>query len=124
MKRLAHIILAALSFAAIVSCSEIKFGDSFLGDQPESSGATTEQMFSSPTEAEKVLNRAYLALPYGIPTSINNKLGVNILESLTDLSQSFRDNISDGPMKYYYNGALSANSINGSAANCFGSDTD
>ena len=101
MKRLAHIILAALSFAAIVSCSEIKFGDSFLGDQPESSGATTEQMFSSPTEAEKVLNRAYLALPYGIPTSINNKLGVNILESLTDLSQSFRDNISDGPMKYY-----------------------
>lgn len=124
MKRLAHIILAALSFAAIVSCSEISFGDSFLGDQPESSGATTEQMFSSPTEAEKVLNRAYLALPYGIPTSINNKLGVNILESLTDLSQSFRDNISDGPMKYYYNGALSANSINGSAAYCFGSETD
>ena len=124
MKRLAHIILAALSFAAIVSCSEISFGDSFLGDQPESSGATTEQMFSSPTEAEKVLNRAYLALPYGIPTSINNKLGVNILESLTDLSQSFRDNISDGPMKYYYNGALSANSVNGSAAYCFGSETD
>ncbi len=81
-------------------------------------------MFSSPTEAEKVLNRAYLALPYGIPTSINNKLGVNILESLTDLSQSFRDNISDGPMKYYYNGALSANSVNGSAAYCFGSETD
>ncbi|MGM9767927.1 MAG: RagB/SusD family nutrient uptake outer membrane protein [Candidatus Cryptobacteroides sp.] len=124
MKRSVSNILAALSFAAIVSCSEISFGDSFLGDQPESSGATTDQMFSSPTEAEKVLNRAYLALPYGIPTSINNKLGVNILESLTDLSQSFRDNISDGPMKYYYNGALSANSINGSAAYCFGSETD
>lgn len=124
MKRSVSNILAALSFAAIVSCSEISFGDSFLGEQPESSGATTDQMFSSPTEAEKVLNRAYLALPYGIPTSINNKLGVNILESLTDLSQSFRDNISDGPMKYYYNGALSANSINGSAAYCFGSETD
>ena len=124
MKRFTTNILAVLSFSAIVSCSEIKFGDSFLGDQPESSGATMEQMFSSPTEAEKVLNRAYLALPYGIPTSINNKLGVNILESLTDLSQSFRDNISDGPMKYYYNGALSANSINGSAAYCFGSETD
>lgn len=124
MKRSVSNILAALSFAAIVSCSEISFGDSFLGDQPESSGATTDQMFSSPTEAEKVLNRAYLALPYGIPTSINNKLGVNILESLTDLSQSFRDNISDGPMKYYYNGALSPNSINGNAAYCFGSETD
>ena len=24
------------------SCSEISFGDKFLGDQPESSGATTE----------------------------------------------------------------------------------
>lgn len=124
MKRSVSNILAALSFAAIVSCSEISFGDSFLGEQPESSGATTDQMFSSPTEAEKVLNRAYLALPYGIPTSINNKLGVNILESLTDLSQSFRDNISDGPMKYYYNGALSPNSINGNAAYCFGSETD
>lgn len=124
MKRFVTNTLAALSFAAIVSCSEISFGDGFLGDQPESSGATTEQMFSSPTEAEKVLNRAYLALPYGIPTPINNKLGVNVLESLTDLSQSFRDNISDGPMKYYYNGALSANSINGSAAYCFGSETD
>ena len=124
MKRSVSNILAALSFVAIVSCSEISFGDSFLGDQPESSGATTDQMFSSPTEAEKVLNRAYLALPYGIPTSINNKLGVNILESLTDLSQSFRDNISDGPMKYYYNGALSPNSINGNAAYCFGSETD
>lgn len=25
------------------SCSEISFGDKFLGDQPESSGATTEE---------------------------------------------------------------------------------
>lgn len=124
MKRYVSNILTAISLAALVSCSEISFGDKFLGDQPESSGATTDQMFSSATEAEKVLNRAYLALPYGIPTSINNKLGVNILESLTDLSQSFRDNISDGPMKYYYNGALSPNSINGSAAYCFGSETD
>ena len=124
MKRYVSNILTAISFVALVACSEISFGDKFLGDQPESSGATTEQMFSSATEAEKVLNRAYLALPYGIPTSINNKLGVNILESLTDLSQSFRDNISDGPMKYYYNGALSPNSINGSAAYCFGSETD
>ena len=29
------------------SCSEISFWDSFLGDQPESSSATTEEMFSS-----------------------------------------------------------------------------
>ena len=35
------------------SCSEISFGDKFLGDQPESSGATTEEMFSSKINAEK-----------------------------------------------------------------------
>ena len=97
----------------LMSCSQISFGDKFLGEQPESSGATTAQMFSSRTEAEKVLNHAYRNLTYGLPTSLNNKLGGNVLESLTDLCQSFRDNISDGPVKLYYNGALSASNING-----------
>ena len=36
------------------SCSEISFGDKFLGNQPESSGATTKEMFSSRINAEKV----------------------------------------------------------------------
>ena len=36
------------------SCSEISFGDKFLGDQPESSGATTEEMFSSRSEERRV----------------------------------------------------------------------
>lgn len=92
------------------SCSEISFWDSFLGDQPESSGATTEEMFSSKINAEKVLTKAYTGLPYGLPSN-SQKLGDNILESLTDLCYSFRDNISDGPVKYYYNGALSANNV-------------
>ena len=68
------------------SCSEISFGDKFLGDQPESSGATTEEMFSSKINAEKVLTKAYTGLPYGLPTGSDYKLGVNILESITDLS--------------------------------------
>ena len=41
------------------SCSEISFGDKFLGNQPESSGATTKEMFSSRINAEKVLTKAY-----------------------------------------------------------------
>ena len=73
------------------SCSEISFGDKFLGDQPESSGATTEEMFSSKINAEKVLTKAYTGLPYGLPTGSDYKLGVNILESITDLCYSFRD---------------------------------
>lgn len=101
----------ALSCMLIASCSEISFGDSFLGNQPESSGATTEEMFSSDINAEKVLTKAYTGLPYGLPAGGESKLGGNILEAITDLCYSFRDNISDGPMKYYYNGALSPNNV-------------
>lgn len=106
------------------SCSEIGFGDKFLGDQPESSGATTEEMFSSKINAEKVLTQAYTGLPYGLPTGSDFKLGVNILESLTDLCQSFRDNISDGPMKLYYNGALSATNVPKHSAYRYGGKSD
>lgn len=106
------------------SCSEISFGDNFLGNQPESSGATTEEMFSEKKNAEAVLAKAYTALPYGLPSNAG-KLGDNVLEALTDLCQSFRDNISDGPMKYYYNGALSANNVpNFNVAYRFGGRSD
>ena len=50
-------IWLVLGCIGLFSCSEISFGDEFLGDQPESSGATTEQMFSSKAESDKVLNR-------------------------------------------------------------------
>lgn len=69
-----------LSCILAASCSEISFGDKFLGNQPESSGATTEEMFSSKINAEKVLTKAYTGLPYGLPTSADFKLGENILE--------------------------------------------
>lgn len=123
MKAIIHPLFISC-LVMLMSCSQISFGDKFLGDQPESSGATTAQMFSSRTEAEKVLNHAYRNLTYGLPTSLNNKLGGNVLESLTDLCQSFRDNISDGPVKLYYNGALSASNINGNSAYYFGHETD
>lgn len=117
-------IIFCAGLLVLMSCSQISFDKDFLGNRPESSGADTKKMFSSAAEADKVLTEAYRNLPYGIPTSLNNKLGGNILESLTDLCQSFRDNISDGPMKYYYNGALSASSVNTSAAYHFAGETD
>ena len=77
------------------SCSEISFGDKFLGDQPESSGATTEEMFSSKINAEKVLTKAYTGLPYGLPTGSDYKLNqsqtyviVSVIISVTVLSSS------------------------------------
>ncbi|MBE6237964.1 MAG: RagB/SusD family nutrient uptake outer membrane protein [Bacteroidales bacterium] len=123
MKNISKIIFCA-GLLMLMSCSQISLDKDFLGDRPESSGADITKMFSSASEADKVLNEAYRNLPYGIPTSLDNKLGGNILESLTDLCQSFRDNISDGPMKLYYNGSLSASTVNTSAAYCFTSETD
>lgn len=124
MNKIIKRIGIGLGCVLTVSCSEISFGDNFLGDQPESSGATIEQMFSSMNEADKVLTRAYQELPYGLPAGNNNKLGGNVLESLTDLCQSFRDNISDGPMKMYYNGALSSTTVDQKAAYLFGGEND
>lgn len=116
-------IIALLS----VSCSEIRFGDDFLGDRPESSGADIDTMFNSGVNAEKVLAKAYTYLPYGIPTDgggrKTDKLGYNTLESLTDLNNSFRANESDGPNNLYYNGGLSsmiASTFQGTEAYRFG----
>lgn len=99
----------------LTSCSEIKFGDNFLGDRPESSGADIDTVFNSYINAEKVLTKAYTYLPYGLPTDnsqlpkrAGDKLGVNIIEAITDLHHSFRANESDGPNNLYYNGALSS----------------
>lgn len=123
-------LLSIVALYLLSSCSDLEFGDKFLGSQPESSGAVQDTMFNSMLNSEKVLTRAYTYLPYGLPTGGGagyNKLGVNLLESITDLYQSFRDNISDGPMNLYYNGALSAN-INpaqqGSEAYRFGSQVE
>lgn len=109
------------------SCSDIKFGDDFLGDRPESSGAVLDTMFNSKLYSEKVLTSAYTFLPYGLPTGSDaalNKLGGNVLESITDLQHSYRSNQNDGPNNLYYNGALSPNSKVGIEAYRFGSEND
>ena len=67
-KRILNQILGMFVFM-LMSCSEISFGDDFLGNRPESSGADVEKMFSNKTEAEKVLTEAYRNLPYGIHIS-------------------------------------------------------
>ena len=108
----------------VSSCAEVSFWNNFLGDEPEESGATTEVMFSSRANAERVLNYAYTGLISGLPYSGDNKLGYNILEAITDLCYSRRDNISDGPTTLYYNGALSATNMPSHCAYLFASETD
>lgn len=116
--------LIAGCWLLLSSCAEVTFWNEFLGDQPESSGVTTEEMFASRLNAERVLAQAYTNLISGLPTGADNKLGNNILESITDLCYSFRDNISDGPTTLYYNGALSATNIPNHSAYRYGSETD
>lgn len=123
------LILAFLAFAS--ACDDIRFGDNFLGDAGESSGATTDSLFRSKREAEKILNEAYRYLPYGLPTNSNskpdNKLGMNVLEAISDLHYSTRDNQMDGPANLYYRGGLSVNLSEtnmGNEAYRFGSEND
>lgn len=118
-----RLTMSVLAFV-FVACSDIQFGDKFLDNQPESSGATLDKMFSSHLFADKVLNTAYSFLPYGLPTADNDKLGGNVLESITDLQQSYRTNVMDGPNGLYYNGGLSSRSNSGSEAYHFGWETE
>ncbi|TKG93997.1 RagB/SusD family nutrient uptake outer membrane protein [Puteibacter caeruleilacunae] len=106
----------------IISCSEVKFGDEFLGTQPEQSGATIDTLFANAINSDLVLTRAYSYLPYGLPVSHGgpgadwNKLGGAVLEDLTDLSHSFNEQAGVGPMKFYYNGALTSSTQSGGQA--------
>lgn len=95
--------------ASLLSCSDLTFGDKFLGSQPENSGAVLDSMFSSKVNADKVLTKAYTYVPYGLPTNGFNLLGGNVIETVTDLFQSFKNTQSDGPTNLYYNGLLSSN---------------
>lgn len=110
-----------------VSCSDLRFGDAGLSEAPESSGATIDSLFSSVQDADKVLVTAYSYLPYCLPVNSDTKLGDNVLESITDLQQSVRNHVSDGPRNLYYNGALSSNLSSQDAGNeayRFGSEND
>ena len=108
------IIAFSVALLLQVSCYDLRFGDAFLGEHPESSGATLDTLFSSAANAERVLTKAYSYLPYGLPTGKDNghaydKLGINILESISDLNYSRRNNPSDGPGNLYYNGTYGSN---------------
>lgn len=116
--------IVAAGVLMAVSCTEIKFGDDFLGDAPESDGTTLETMFSNKLNSEKVLTRAYESLPYGVPRDASTRMGQNWLETVTDLCQSFRLQENDWAYSRYYSGTLTASNTGNRAMYCFGSETD
>lgn len=130
MKDIYRIFASMLAVCLLTACSEMKFGDKLLDRQPESKGADLDEMFSSRISAETVLTKAYTFLPYGIFTDYGgtrNKLGVAVMENITDLCQSCLDSSTEGPHNLYYTGALSSNissTLRGSEAYRYGSEVD
>lgn len=104
--------MIALLAAGAVACETLKLGDAGLSQSPETSGATLDTLFATVQDADKVLATAYYYLPYGLISDFDNKMGSDILESITDHFISNKNTEGNGPNELYYNGALSA-SISG-----------
>lgn len=98
------------------SCEELKFGNEFLEKEP-SVDVTKDTIFSSLELAERYLWQGYRTLPYGLNlnwSAKGNKIGMDILESLTDLNHSFLG--WGGVNQRYYSGQYSA-AVENSASN-------
>ena len=83
----AGLIIAGISLSG---CEELRFGDSFLDQQPEQIGVNMDTIFSKKYYAMQVLTKAYTTLPYPIPMGSGPKLGGDLLDAITDLSYSTR----------------------------------
>lgn len=117
MKQFVNILSVIATVLILFSCSEMTFGDKFLGDRPESSGATIDSMFSSVVNADKVLSKAYANLPYGISARNEDNLGGRSLESITDLAIHCSGSS-------YYTGGINASSNSSEQVYLVGGETD
>ncbi|PWD98912.1 RagB/SusD family nutrient uptake outer membrane protein [Marinilabilia rubra] len=90
------------------ACEEVKFGNEFLEKEP-SVDVTADTIFNSLELSERYLWKGYTTLPYGLPTNWSakgNKLGMDVLESMTDLCHSYLK--WGGMNQLYYTGQYSA----------------
>lgn len=84
-------------------CTDLKIGADFLDKAPDG-GMNIDSVFSSRITAERAVTNAYIALPYGIPygwAGYQDKLGMDILESITDLCQSYMGWGNEADYNYY-----------------------
>lgn len=108
LRNIAKVLPAGLIIAGISlsGCEELRFGDSFLDQQPEQIGVNMDTIFSKKYYAMQVLTKAYTTLPYPIPMGSNPKLNGDLLDAITDLSYSTCTY--GGARTRYYVGAYSA----------------
>lgn len=111
MKQLLKYMTLTIMVIYAVSCEDLKFGDSFL-DKAPGGDVTIDTIFSTRVYAEQFLASAYSSLYYGIPTTqyapITSRIGLDMLDALTDLVQS---NPNRGAAKYY-TGSINAGTEN------------
>ncbi len=115
-KKLSYILIVLLGFIYSLSCSDLKFGDSFLEKAP-GVDITIDTVFSSKLYAERALVAAYATLhssivhknndgtPYEYQ-SASDLIGWDCLDAITDIIQTHCTWA--GAMDTYYNGNYSA----------------
>lgn len=92
----------------MTSCEKLKLGNDFL-EKPPGTDVTIDTIFNSIELAERFLWHGYATLPYGLNinwSAKGNKLGMDLLECLTDINHSFMS--WGGGALIYYNGQYSA----------------
>ncbi|WP_017256963.1 RagB/SusD family nutrient uptake outer membrane protein [Pedobacter arcticus] len=115
MKATRLIYMIAVVALISTSCEKVKFGNDFLEKEP-SVDVTADTIFNSVELAERYLWSGYRTLPYGLNINFSekgNKLGMDLLESLTDLNQSYL--AWGGANEIYYTGQYTAATENSSA---------
>jgi hypothetical protein len=108
MKAKKIIYIFAVLALIVTSCEKVEFGNEFL-NKPPSVDVTKDTIFNSLELAQRYLWQGYSTLPYGLNLNFSakgNKLGMDLLESLSDLSHTFMP--WGGVNQLYYNGQYNA----------------
>lgn len=106
----------AVALLILNSCDDVEFGNDFLEKEP-GVDVTKDTIFGSTELAFRYLTRGYTTLPYGLNLDFGqktNKLGMDILEPLSDLCHTYLS--WGGINQYYYNGQYSAAAENTSSS--------
>ncbi len=110
------ILFLSVLILLATGCEKFKVGNDFL-EKPPSVDVTKDTIFSNLEYAKRFLTGAYATLHYGWIYDFTAKgigMDADVLESLTDLTHSFR---LDGAVnRVYYSGQYSAGTENGSTS--------
>lgn len=102
MNNIFKILLLAGVMASAMSCEELVIGNEFLA-KPPGADITIDTVYANLENAERALTAAYSTLPYRLPhewTQGSNVMNMDVLESLTDLCQSYLN--WGGVNRHYY----------------------